>query len=215
MRKLPRGLLIAFEGIDGSGKTTQIKEVADRLQKMGFIVTVTHEPNHNSPYSQFIKEKVKKHRDKTTPEQELEWYTLDRKWDLEVNITPALRKNHLVLVDRYYLSSAAYQGALNEFSPEYILERNAFAHRPDLWLILDVPVPIGQSRIRVRDKKKNEDQLEIPTFQEKVRDNYDKLAKMDIGGEVIRIDASINEDKLTQELISIILKFIDKIVADI
>ena len=59
MTSLSRGILIAFEGIDGSGKTTQIHKVADYLRKQKYSVTVTHEPNPHSPFSQLIQQKVK------------------------------------------------------------------------------------------------------------------------------------------------------------
>jgi dTMP kinase len=206
--KLSRGVLIAFEGIDGSGKTTQIEKVAIFLRNHDYSVTVTHEPTRDSPYGQLIKNKVKKNREKVTPEEELEWYTKDRQWDLTQNILPNLEKNHVVLVDRYYLSSAAYQGALNAFSLEYVLQKNSFALKPDLWVILDVPVPLGQSRIRDRDKKLNEDQLEIPTYQAEVLENYKKLAKMDIGGKIEWIDASIGEEELTETIGTLILHFL-------
>ncbi len=207
MIKLSRGVLIAFEGIDGSGKSTQMKKVADLLRNQKYSVIITHEPTHNSPYAHLIKNKIKKHREKVTPEEELEWYMKDRQWDLEQNILPNLEKKKVVLVDRYYLSSAAYQGALNAFSLEYVLEKNSFARRPDLWIILDVPVSLGQSRIRDRDKK-NEDKLEIPAYQEIVRKNYRLLSKMDIGGKIEWIDASIDENDLTETIGNLILKFL-------
>ena len=208
--KLSRGVLIAFEGIDGSGKSTQMKKVADLLRNQKYSVIITHEPTHNSPYAQLIKNKIKKHREKVTPEEELEWYMKDRQWDLEQNILPNLEKKRVVLVDRYYLSNAAYQGALNAFSLEYVLEKNSFARRPDLWIILDVPVSLGQSRIRDRDKK-NEDKLEIPAYQEIVRNNYKLLSKMDIGEKIEWIDASIDEDSLAETLGNLILRFLKSI----
>ena len=125
------------------------------------------------------------------------------------NILPYLKKNQLVLVDRYYMSSAAYQGALNAFTLDFVLEKNSFARKPELWLILDVSVSLGQSRLQQR-KKKNEtqDKLEIAAYQEKVLENYKKLAKMDIGGKVEWIDASTDEDSLTQTIGTLIQKFL-------
>ena len=210
MKRLTRGILIVFEGIDGSGKTTQVQKLAKFLQNQNYSVTVTHEPNHSSPYYQLIKDKVKKHREGTSPEQELEWYIKDRSWDLENNILPALKKKHIVLVDRYFLSNAAYQGALKTLSLEYVLKQNDFAKKPDLWVILDVSVSLGQQRLRLREKKKNEDQLELAEYQEKVRENYKKLITMDIGGEVLWIDASIGEDELANKLEKKLLMFIKK-----
>ena len=210
MVKLTQGVLIAIEGIDGSGKTTQIKKVAQILRERSYQITITHEPNHNSPYYSDIKNKVKKERTKVPPEKELDWYIKDRKWDLENNILPALQKNNVVLVDRYYLSNAAYQGALQKFSPEYVLEKNSFAKKPDLWIILDVEVALGQSRLKKRDKITGvlEDHLEFAEFQEKVRKNYRKLANMDLGGKIEWIDASTGEEDLTQTLVIMIQNFL-------
>jgi dTMP kinase len=208
MPTLPKGLLLVFEGIDGSGKTTQIHKVAQQLRNLNYKVTVTHEPNPDSPWCQLIQQKVKKEREKVSPEDELDWYTKDRQWDLENNILPALERKEIVLVDRYYLSSAAYQGALNAFTMEYVLDKNSFAKRPDLWIILDVPVELGQKRLQIREKKINDDQLERADYQKKVLANYKRLSDMDIGGTVKWIDASIDEALLTQVLVKEILSFI-------
>jgi dTMP kinase len=156
---------------------------------------------------------VKKDRENVSPEEELDWYTEDRRWDLQHNILPALERNELVLVDRYYLSSAAYQGALEVFTMDYVLEKNSFAKRPDLWIILDVPVKLGQARLRMRDKR-NDDQLEKAEYQKKVLLNYQKLSDMDIGGKVIWIDASMEEEQLTQVIAQAILDFLDEYILE-
>ena len=211
MASLSQGILVAFEGIDGSGKTTQIIKVADYLRERNYTVTVTHEPNPASPYAQLIKQEVHQNRDKTSPELELEWYTKDRAWDLEHNILPALERKELVLVDRYYLSSAAYQGGLDAFTLEYVLEKNSFARRPDLWLILDVSVKLGQTRLQQRSKKMiKEDQLEKAEFQERVLTNYKRLSTMDIGGKLEWVDASIEEALLTEVIGELIIQFIQE-----
>jgi len=208
---LSQGILVAFEGIDGSGKTTQIIKVADYLRERNYTVTVTHEPNPASPYAQLIKQEVHQNRDKTSPELELEWYTKDRAWDLEHNILPALERKELVLVDRYYLSSAAYQGGLDAFTLEYVLEKNSFARRPDLWLILDVSVELGQTRLQQRSKKLiKEDHLERVEFQEKVLTNYKRLSEMDIGGVVEWVDSTIDELSLTEVIGELIIQFVQE-----
>ncbi|MHA1978258.1 MAG: dTMP kinase [Candidatus Hodarchaeales archaeon] len=211
MTSLSRGILIAFEGIDGSGKTTQIHKVADYLRNLNYSVTVTHEPNPDSPFSQSIQQKVKKQREQVSPKQELDWYTEDRRWDLENNILPALERNELVLVDRYYMSSAAYQGALEVFTLEHVLKKNSFAQRPDLWIILDVSVKLGQARLKIRNKR-NDDQLEKAEYQNKVLVNYRRLSDMDIGGQVQWIDASIEEPKLTQVISKAIIDFLQEFI---
>ncbi len=213
MVSLSQGILVAFEGIDGSGKTTQIYKVAEYLRNPpnNYTVTVTHQPNPKSPYSQLIKQEVHQNRDNTSPEKELEWYTKDRAWDLEHNILPALERKELVLVDRYYLSSAAYQGGLDDFTLEYVLEKNSFARRPDLWLILDVPVKLGQTRLQQRSQKLiKEDQLERVEFQEKVLANYKRLTEMDVGGIVEWVDASVEESLLTEVISELIIQFVQE-----
>ena len=209
MTSLSSGVLIAFEGIDGSGKTTQIHKVAEYLRNLKYTVTVTHEPNPHSPFSQLIQQKVKKQREQVSPEQDQDWYTEYRRWDLENNILPALEKKDVVLVDRYYMSSAAYQGALEVFTLEYVLEKNTFAQRPDLWIILDVPVKLGQSRLKMRNKR-NDDQLEKAEYQKKVLLNYQRLSDMDIGGQVKWVDASIEEAELTLVISQTIIDFLQK-----
>jgi len=209
MVSLSQGILVAFEGIDGCGKTTQIDKVADYLRERDYTVTVTHEPNPKSPYARLIKEEVHQNRDNTSPEKELEWYTKDRAWDLEHNILPALERKELVLVDRYFLSSAAYQGGLDAFTMEFVLEKNSFARPPELWLILDVPVKLGQDRLQQR-----EDQLERVEFQEKVLTNYRRLSKMDIGGKIEWVDASIDEPLLTEVISDLIIQFIQDFFAN-
>ena len=211
MVSLSQGILVAFEGIDGSGKTIQIYKVANYLRERNYTVTVTHEPNPESPYSQLIKQEVHQNRENTSPENELEWYTKDRAWDLEHNILPALERKELVLVDRYYLSSAAYQGGLEAFTLDYVLEKNSFARRPDLWLILDVPVKLGQTRLQQRSQKMiKEDQLEKAEFQERVLINYKLLSKMNIGGKLEWVDASIEETLLTEVIGELIIQFIQE-----
>jgi dTMP kinase len=213
IKELPHGILIAFEGIDGSGKSTQIHKVAKHLQELNYQVTVTHEPNHSSPWGKLIQEKVKKHREQVSPETELEWYLKDREWDLTHNILPALDKKHIVLVDRYYLSNAAYQGSLNSLSVEFVLQKNSFARKPDLWIILDVPVALGQARILMRDKSNN-DQLEKADYQQKVREKYNQLALMELEGVVEWIDASGKEEELTEIIIKVIIEFIGKLLSN-
>jgi dTMP kinase len=208
VKELSRGILIVFEGIDGSGKTTQILQVVQLLKNLGYHVSLTHEPNRNSKWGQLIQNRVKKHREEVTPETELDWYLKDRKWDLETNILPALERKHIVLVDRYYLSNAAYQGALETFTLEYVLQQNSFARKPDLWIVLDVPVQIGQSRLQTREKKQVKDLLEIADYQEKVRQNYYRLAQMKDIGKIEWVDASGEEKALTETLMTIILHFL-------
>lgn len=140
-----KGRLIAFEGIDGTGKTTQIALLAAELRSRGHEVVASREPT-NGIYGQRIRA-LYSNRGAVGPAEELALFVADRRQHVEELIAPALAAGKVVLTDRYYLSTAAYQGALGN-DPEEIMRINEeFAPRPDLVLLLEVPVGQGLSRI--------------------------------------------------------------------
>lgn len=140
-----QGRLIAFEGIDGSGKSTQIELLAETLRGEGFEVLLTREPTDSS-HGRRIRE-LYSHREAVSHEEELELFIADRRQHVAEVINPALESGKIVLTDRYFLSTAAYQGA-NGLDPDDILRRNNFAPSPDLALILEVPPSLSVARIR-------------------------------------------------------------------
>jgi len=139
-----RGLLIVFEGTDGTGKSTQHQLLGEYLQKHHYPVTSTREPTDGS-FGAKIRE-LYTNRTMSSPEEELKLFLDDRKQHVEELIAPALRKGTIVLCDRYFLSTAAYQGAAG-FDPETILRRNSFAPDPDLALLFQAPLQTGSERI--------------------------------------------------------------------
>ncbi len=128
-----KGLLIAFEGIDGTGKSTQIRLLADYLRAKGFEVIETREPT-DGPYGRKIRH-LYVNRQSSTPEQELELFVQDRRQHVDKVIAPALAEGKIVLTDRYYFSTAAYQGAAG-MDTDVIFAANAFAPKPDLVVLL-------------------------------------------------------------------------------
>ena len=134
-QSLKKGCLIVFEGIDGTGKSTQIKLLADALIHEGFDVVTTREPT-NSHYGKKIRE-LYSERDSVSREEELELFLLDRQEHVDHFITPHLQKKRIILCDRYYLSTIAYQGALGMDILE-IKEKNSFAPDPDIAFILEI-----------------------------------------------------------------------------
>jgi dTMP kinase len=144
--KLSKGIFLAIEGIDGVGKTTQVIRLKEQFSRKGLPISTFKEPTEGQ-YGQMIREIAKKGRHLYTPTEELKLFILDRKEDLEKNIMPALERNELVIIDRYYFSNIAYQGALG-LDKDYILNENEkFALKPDLTIILDCAVRVGLSRI--------------------------------------------------------------------
>lgn len=147
--RLSRGLLIVFEGIDGAGKSTQVRLLDERLRQEGYDVVCLKEPT-TGPWGQKLRQLAQHGRQQVSPVTELEWFLQDRREDVEYNIQPALAHGQIVLLDRYYFSTIAYQGAL-QFDPEEIRARNeAFAPAPDLLFLLEVTPELGLQRVRRR-----------------------------------------------------------------
>jgi dTMP kinase len=147
--RLCRGLLIVFEGVDGAGKTTQVHLLAERLQRTGYDVICLKEPTAG-PWGQKLRQLAQHGRQAISPATELEWFLQDRREDVEQNILPALARGQIVVLDRYYFSTMAYQGALH-LDPEEIRARNeAFAPPPDLLFLLHLPVAQGWQRVQQR-----------------------------------------------------------------
>jgi dTMP kinase len=146
-RGLSQGLLIVFEGLDGAGKTTQVRLLAERLRQEGYDVVCLKEPT-NGVWGQKLRQLAQQGRQALAPATELEWFLQDRREDVEQNIRPALACGQIVLLDRYYFSTMAYQGALG-CDLEMIRQRNeAFAPPPHLLLLLDISPHQGLQRVQ-------------------------------------------------------------------
>ena len=131
---MKRGFLIVFEGIDGTGKSTQCELLAKSLTERDMLNIALAEPTRGT-WGKKVRKLLSEGRQGISPQEELSWFVNDRKEDIELNIMPALQDNKVVLMDRYYFSTAAYQGALG-LDPEQIrLENETFAPIPDRVLI--------------------------------------------------------------------------------
>jgi dTMP kinase len=146
-----RGLFIVLEGIDGSGKTTQARALVRRLRRRGRKARFFREPTRGR-WGREIK-RLAARADSLTPEEELALFVRDRKENVVKNLAPALRDGRVVVLDRYYFSTMAYQGAKG-IDVERIRRMNeAFAVRPDLVFVLDVDARAGLARIRGRARR--------------------------------------------------------------
>jgi dTMP kinase len=149
--KLRQGLLIVLEGIDGSGKTTQAKSLLRRLRARGWDAVFFREPSRGK-WGREIKRQAAR-ADSLTPEQELDLFVKDRRENVERNLKPALARGKIVVLDRYYFSTIAYQGAKG-IDPRRIRRLNeAFAVKPDLVIILDLSARDGLTRIAGRETR--------------------------------------------------------------
>lgn len=149
---LPGGLLIAVEGIDGAGKTTVARAIADELRASAADVVLSKEPT-NGKWGQKLRESALTGR--MPPEHEAELLILDRREHVDAVIAPALEAGKVVILDRYFPSMVAYQGA-EGLPPDELLQQNAFAPQPDLLLILDLPPETGLARVRARGDAPNQ-----------------------------------------------------------
>lgn len=150
---MKNGLFIVIEGIDGTGKSTQAKRLADWFQSQGRDVILSFEPT-NGPWGTKVRESAITGR--LSPEEELQCFLNDRRQHVEETISPALVNGKVVILDRYYFSTMAYQGARG-FDPIEIRKQNeAFSPVPDLLLILDLDVDQALARIGARGDIANE-----------------------------------------------------------
>ena len=141
-----RGRLIAFEGIDGTGKSTQIAMLAEVLRRDGLAVVATREPT-DGVYGQRIRQ-LYQARDSVSRQDELDLFLADRREHVTSLIAPGLAAGKVILTDRYYFSTAAYQGVVG-FDPEAIIRLNEeFAPVPDLVILIELSPAQAVMRIQ-------------------------------------------------------------------
>jgi dTMP kinase len=193
------GLFIVIEGIDGTGKSTQAKRLADWFRTQGREVVLSREPT-DGPWGAKVRESAATGR--LAPEEELEYFLNDRRQHVEELIKPSLAGGKVVILDRYYFSTMAYQGARG-FDPANIREKNeAFAPLPDLLLILDLDVDQALARIGVRGDTANE-------FEKRENLEYCRKVFLSLADEPFTrvIPTSGSPDEVTGRIIGEAVKF--------
>lgn len=150
---MAKGLFIVIEGIDGTGKSTQVRRLGEWFEQQGREVVLSREPT-DGPWGKKLRESAATGR--LSPEDELQYFLKDRRQHVEEKIMPALESGKVVILDRYYFSTMAYQGARG-FDPIEIRRINEeFAPVPDLLIILDLDVDTAHQRIGHRGDSTNE-----------------------------------------------------------
>ena len=181
------GWLVVVEGIDGAGKSTVVRSLAEHCAARGFACVTSAEPTRG-PWGMKLRQSMKEGR--LSLDEELGLFLKDRAEHVEQVIRPALAAGKVVLLDRYYLSTAAYQGARGA-DPGTILEMNErFAPQPDLVLLLDFDPDGGIARIRARGDAPN-------TFEES--EQLRAVRKIFLGLErpfIRRVDASLPAEEV-------------------
>ncbi|MGB9842117.1 MAG: dTMP kinase [Candidatus Bathyarchaeales archaeon] len=193
-----RGAFICLEGLDGSGKTTQAKMLAEKL-KAGYNAVYTAEPSRGK-IGAFIRKHCLYGEKRLSSTVEALLFAADRMEHVETEILPALQQGCLVISDRYLYSSIAYQGATG-LSIEWIEKINEYALKPDLAVFIDVDPKVTMKRLK--PERSVMEKLEI---QQKVREIYLKFVEKGI---LVRVNGNQPKNAVAKELYTVVKRFLD------
>ncbi len=202
-------MFITLEGIEGSGKTTQIKNIVEFLENKGYDCVVTREPGGTK-----IGEKIRSilldpENRNMEPACELLLYFSDRVQHIKELINPALSEGKTIICDRFFDATLVYQGYARGLSIDLIIKLHqmiAYGLKPDITILLDLLPEIGLSRAweqidnGLRNEGETRFEKETLSFHEKVRAGYLELARLEPKRFRI-IDASKNKDQVKQQII--------------
>ena len=200
------GRFITFEGIDGSGKSTQLRLLAAHLRARGSDVITTREPG-GTELGRQLREAFLETHEKVAPMAELLAFAADRAQHVEYLIKPALAEGKIVISDRYADATFAYQGAGRGFPADKVNQVIALATgglKPDLTIFFDIPVEMAITRMSDRaesEAKANRMDAEAAEFYHRVRDAYLTIAAaepkrfivVDASGSVEEIQGKVDE----------------------
>ena len=201
---------VTFEGIEGSGKSTQLRRLHEWLRGLELNVTMTREPGGTELGARIRALLLKPTSEPMAPITELLLYTADRAQHLTETILPALERGETVLCDRYVDATLAYQGYGRELGTETIMELHRSApldRRPDRTLLFDLDAAVGLERARERNRAAGLDvtegrfEDEALEFHERVRRGYRALAKaeperfrlIDAGRSIDKVERAVRE----------------------
>lgn len=202
------GFLFVLEGIDGAGKSCVCDAIYTKLSTAGYPTIRLQEPTKDSKWGQEIRERSP--RGELTPNEELELFLRDREWHVNNKIRPALEQGKIILLDRYFFASGAYQSVSTGIHWKEILKRNReeiHAPEPDIIFILDLSVEEGLKRTVDRKGTSN---LQFETVQRLVgvRKAYLEMTETDSGNFQI-IDATQSLDDVISNVLQIIIDYLE------
>jgi dTMP kinase len=173
-----KGLFISFEGGEGSGKSSAINVIKEKLEADGYKVVITREPGGVN-VSEQIRNVILAVDNQMSKETEALLYAASRVEHLYAKVIPLINEGYIVLSDRYIDSSLAYQGYARGIGIERVLEINMFAREylPKVTYFFDVTPEVGLARIQGRDKIDRLD-LETMDFHQKVYEGYKEVCRL-------------------------------------
>jgi dTMP kinase len=200
--RLRKGVLIVLEGIDGSGKSTQSRRLLRRLRAIGYKAVSFREPTRGK-WGRMIK-RMAKQAGSLTPEEELDLFIKDRQENVRKNLGPALAEKKVIILDRYYFSTIAYQGAKG-IPPARIKRLNEkFAVKPDLVFILDIDAGRGLGRIHHRKRK------DLLFERERYLARVRRIFRGFKGRMFVHMDARLPREELSEMIASRVLRLLQK-----
>ena len=204
---MKRGYFISFEGVDGSGKSTQIQKLKNFLERKGYQVVLTREPGGTD-----IGEKIRRiildpENKKMTDMTEAFLYAASRAQHVEEIIKPAIDTGKIVICDRFADSSIAYQGYGRQLgdSVSVINEYAVGGYIPDITFLMKVKPQIGTDRIK--DRPKDRIEMENEEFYSRVYEGYEKLEES-FPERIIGIDASQTIEMIEESIIAHVRRLI-------
>lgn len=206
-------LFITLEGPEGSGKTSAIKIVKERLESLGYQIEMTREPGGTSISEQIREVILDKRNTLMDPRTEALLYAASRRQHLVEKIWPSLKEGKIVFCDRYLDSSLAYQGYARGLGIDEILKVNDYATEgtfPDITLLFDIDPELGLERInKNKDREVNRLDVEKLSFHKKVREGYLLLSKK-FPERYIIVDASKPLEEVANQVFEEIIKKLGK-----
>ena len=200
-----KGYFVSFEGIDGSGKSTQIQYLAKYLETLGFDVIITREPGGSVGGEQIRKLLLQGEVDRWSPETELLLFTAARRDHLERIILPALDDGKIVICDRFTDSTRLYQGMRGSSLRNLVelLNEKVIMCDPDLTIIIDINPETALNRAKSR--KTVEERFEDfgVELQMKMRKGFIELAK-EFGNRIEVVNGQQSVDKVAKDICSIL-----------
>ena len=201
-----KGIFITFEGVDGAGKTTQLRALGVWMRQRGAKVVETREPG-GTPIAERIRDLLLDPENHALSSRtELFLILAARAEHVEQHVRPALESGQVVLCDRFTDATLAYQGGGRRFPADLLSKANAFAADglvPDLTVLLDVSPAMGRKRLKGRGSPSDRFEGETEAFYDRVREMYQRIAKRDQARAVL-IDAAgsmaVIQEKIRNEV---------------